>query len=240
MLEFAQLFDRYDVIVFDYRWRDTYARSLLQSLVLCSPTQRMLFDEEQEIRAVIDFLARHKKYEKVVGLGECYSNFLFAKIQADDVQKSGKGPFTHLILDSCWLSFKSFAHSISRDPFLPCSPQQGGAPWILKKLTNCPLVKWPVMKIIFAFLDNVSIEKHLAHLNIPVLFIHGMRDLMVPKPQFEAIWKAACCGKRAALLTPYHHADNLGNKFLYRFVSEQFINTASIDEFVTACEGMIA
>ena len=236
---YARLFDKYDVISIDYRWVNNYFSSLIKSIILCSPVQRMLLDEEEEIYAALAYLKNHKDYEKIIGLGECYSNFLLTKIQADETQKSGKGPFTHLILDSCWHSLTSFAQSICDDPCLPISPQVGGAPWIIKKITGCPLVKWPLLKIIFTFLQNVSIEEHLAKLDIPVLFIYGLNDLFVPKAQFESIWQSANKGKRAALLTPYRHSDNLHNKPVYRYVCEEFVNAKSISTFQENCKEIL-
>ena len=238
MLKYAKLFSNYDIILFDYRWRDSYASSLLKSLALCSPTQKILLDEEEEILAVIDFVKNRKNYEKIIGLGECYSNFLFAKIQSDEVQKSGKGPFTNLILDSCWHSFKAFAESISSDPYLPIEPQDGGAPWILKKLTNNPIIKWTLLKIVFTFLQNVSIEEYLPNLKIPVLFIYGINDLFILNHHFESLWNTAEQQNRSALITPYKHADNLQNKSVYRFVCEQFINSSSITEFIENCNNL--
>ncbi len=233
MHTFAKLFDTYDVILFDYRWHKSYLSSLVKSLCKLSPTKHMLFDEEEEVRTVLDFLKHHKKYEKVVGLGECYSNFLFAKIQSDDVQKTGKGPFTHLILDSCWHSFKSVAQSICKDPYIPFSPQHGGAPWLIKKFTNNSLVKWLTIKMVFTFMSNVSIGEHLAHLGIPTLFIYGLNDLVVQKHHFEALWAATDNKNRAALLTPYYHSDNLRNRAAYRLICQQFIQATTIDEFLT-------
>jgi hypothetical protein len=197
--------------------------------------------EEEEILTVLDFLQKHKKYTKTVALGECYSTYLFTKIQADLFKETGKGPFTHIILDSPWHSFKSFAESICSDPYLPFSPQEGGAPWILKKFTNSPAIKWLLLKIAFAFLQNVSIEEPLAQLNIPVLFIHGCNDIFVPENQFKQIWDASPQEQRAALLTPYSHSDNLhtATKHIYRFICEQFIKSSSIKNFLENCAEVI-
>ncbi|MFH1832451.1 MAG: hypothetical protein ABH827_06685 [bacterium] len=244
MRVYAHLFDIYDVILFDYRWCHHYFSSLLKSILLCSPTKRMLLDEEEEIYAALDYLKKHEitrsqKYEKIVGLGECYSDFLLAKIQADAIEKTGKGPFTHLILDSCWHSFKSMAESICNDPLLPISPQVGGAPGIVKKCMGSSIVKWPVLKIIFTFLQDVCIEEYLVKLDIPVLFIYGRNDLFVLKHHFESIWKAAGKEKRAVFLTPYCHSNNLGNKPVYRFVCEQFVKAQSIAAFQENCEKLV-
>ena len=83
MLSYAALFDNYDVILFDYRWSNNYFLSLFKSIATCSLTKRMLLVEEEEVNAALDFVQQHKKYEKIIGLGECYSTYLFTKIQSD-------------------------------------------------------------------------------------------------------------------------------------------------------------
>jgi hypothetical protein len=236
MCAFANLFDTYDVISIDYRWSNNYFSSLLTSIILCSPIQRMLLDEEEEVYAAIDFIKQHKKYEKIIGFGECYSTFLLTKIQADNVEASGQGPFTHLILDSCWHSLISFTESVCNDPFLPFNSQDGGAPWLLKKIMNSPIIKWPLLEILFAFVDNVSVEEHLPKINLPILFVYGDNDIFVSKDHFESIWNAARKDTRAVLLTPYRHADNLHNKPVYKFICEQFIGVASITDFQENCK----
>ncbi|MBX9831303.1 alpha/beta hydrolase [Candidatus Babeliales bacterium] len=233
MLGHAYLFDC-DVIMFDYRWHESYKTFLLKALASCRPTQRILHDEEQEVRTVLNFIRTLKKYKRVIGLGECYSTYLFAKVQADETRARRQGPFTHLIFDSPWHSLRSFAESICNDPLLPLSPGKGGAPRVLKAVTSCPPVKHIILATTFAFLNDVCIEQHLAALTIPVLFIYGKNDLFVPEEHFSQIWGAAPRGLRAALITPYCHGENLNRESeeLYRQVCERFIASSSVAEFL--------
>ena len=233
MLGHAYLFNC-DVIMFDHRWHQSYGTFLLKALASGWPTQRILHDEEQEVRAVLGFIRTLKKYKRVIGLGECYSTYLFAKVQADETRAHRQGPFTHLILDSPWHSLRSFAESICNDPLLPLSPGKGGAPKVLKAVTSCPPVKQMILATTFAFLNDVCIEQHLAALTIPVLFIYGRNDLFVPQDHFNRIWEATPQGLRAALFTPYSHSGNLRRESeeLYRQVCERFIASSSVAEFL--------
>ncbi len=235
MLEYVKLFPRYDIILFDYRWNDKYNTSLLKSFFAGAPTQQILLDEEDEVRVVLEYLQRHKEYKKVAALGECYSNFLFTKIQHDEVEKIGAGPFTHLILDSCWLDYASLVESICSDPLLPLSPQEGGAPWALKKLTDNRLVRWIANVIACNLTQNASVAKYLEDINADVLFVRGANDIFVKQAHFDQLWHAVDPARRAALLTPYTHSHNLGNKFLYRVVAERFVDGAGIEDLVENC-----
>ena len=220
---FADIFNTYDVILFDYRWVGRYPLDLAKGILTNSAIQKIVLDEVEEVQTVLNFVKEHKKYRSVVGLGECYSNFLFAKVQADAVKQCGRGPFTHLILDSSWHSIRLLAEQICFDPFLPIRPQSGGAPLCLRKITHNKVIKNAILKAVFAVINDISIESYLAGLSIPVLFIYGLQDLFVPKEHFELMWQATNPDERVALFTPYRHSDNLHNKILYQYICEQFV-----------------
>jgi len=232
MLQYAACFESYDIIMFDYRWAHQYGWSLAKALFRCAPVQKILLDEELVVRSVISYVQK-KSYKKVVGLGVCYSNFLFAKIQADEVLAGGKGPFTHLVLDSCWYSLKSFAESIATDPYLPTSPQYGGAPALLKVLTQSCIGKYIATKLAFSLLSNPCVGDYLGLIDCPVLFIHGLEDIMVPQDQFELLWKSAIPGMRAAFLTPCPHAGSIRHSSMYTHIVEGFIKSDSVEEFLS-------
>ncbi len=235
MEDFAELFSSYDVILFDYRWNGKYESFLAKAIASANPVKKVLLDETQEVEAVLSFVKNRKAYSKVVGLGECYSNFLFAKVQSDNIKKYGHGPFTHLIFDSCWHSLRLFAERICFDPYLPVSPQKGGAPWLLKAITDSRMVKWSTLWFIFSFMNDISIEPYLSSLHTPVLFVHGLNDLFVPQEHFNKIWDATHPHERAVFFTPYRHSGNLHNKELYRYISEQFVGCESTKEFEIKC-----
>ena len=227
---FATLFDTYDVVLFDYQWSGCFGSMLTKAIVTARPIQKILFDQIAVVERVLSFAQERKQYTKIVGLGECYSAFFFAKIQADAIKKTGTGPFTHLIFDSCWHSIRSFAEQICVDPFLPINPKKGGAPRLLTMLTNSTIFKKTVLRLAFAMLQNVSIEPYISSVKTPLLFIHGLNDLFVTKAHFDTIWDAADPHNRAVLYTPYGHCDNLHKKDVYRSVCNTFINAASIKE----------
>jgi len=240
MVEHAELFKEYDLIIFDYRWNGKYEKFLAKSIATCSPVQKVLLNEVEEVQAVINFVKEHKKYSRVIGLGKCYSSFLFAKIQIDSVRRSGKGPFTHFIFDSCWYSLRLLAERICYDPLLPVSPQVGGASWLAKKITNNKLFKGVALGSVFGLIRDISIKRYLSLLDIPVLFIHGQYDLFIPLSHFHKMWNVSNCSSRAVLFTPYRHSDNLHDENLYYHISHKFITSSCMKEFEDKCREIIA
>ncbi len=234
MLHYAALFKNYDIILFDYRWAHQYGWFLTTSFLQCAPVKKVLLNEELVVRAILSSI-KEKKYLQVVGLGVCYSNFLFAKIQSDESKLHGKGPFTHLILDSCWHSISSFAESIVKDPYLPTSPQYGGAPGWLKWLTSSRIVSYITTKLIRTCVQDVCTADYLGSLGCPVLFIHGQKDIMVPLVQFKKLWDAADPHTRVALLTPSAHADSVKHSSLYRSIVESYITSETLEGFIKDC-----
>jgi len=224
----AGLFNDYDVILFDYRWKDMLS-FMVSFQTAFSPLNRFFYDEIEEVKSVVAFLKKKKNYKEIVGLGQCYSNFTFVAAQA-----TGKEAlFDKLILDSCWFSLKAFVKQITLDPWLPGSPQDGGAPKWLKKILACCAVREPLLLLSHLIVPNVSIEPYLSTLKItPILFIHGIYDLMVPyKSTFQKIWKATSSSKKAAFVTPFRHSTNTENPEIYKLICDQFIKN-DFDQFV--------
>lgn len=231
MAIFAKMFPYYDVVLFDYRWVNQYGSFLMKSILLGKPVEKILLDPIEELKTVIDYFTGKKIYKKVVGLGECYGCFHLAKLQSDTIKKTGQGLFTHLILDSCWHSLRYFAERICYDPLLPVSPQDGGMPKIITTFTDNNMFKSVVLGFIFSFMQNISIKSYIASVEIPILFVHGKNDLFVPLNHFDEIWNATNKKNRAVFFTPYRHSDNLGNKKLYKYIVEQFVDSQSMHEF---------
>jgi hypothetical protein len=233
MLSFAKLFPDYDVIVFDYRWKDLgYA---LNPLNLLYPLKRWVYNAREEVEAVLAFLENYKHYRQKIGLAECYSTFLFVLAQAQ-AQRENRKAFDKLILDSCALSLLKFAERISIDPLLPISPRVGGTPEAIQAFLRSRAIRSVMLKLLHALMPQVTVEGYLAEIsNVPLLFIHAQNDLMVPLEHFDQIWSAVQHTPKVALITPYRHADNLRHdKKVYRYVCEQFIASLSEQELLKA------
>lgn len=225
---FTEIFPLYDIICFDFRWNGNYEQFLMRSIIAREPIKRVLLDEIEELETVVSYVLHQKKYSTVVGLGECYGCFHVAKLQSDAIKQNGKGPFTHIILDSCWHSLRSFAERICYDPYLPLSPQEGGAPKAITLLTDNFVVKKVLLGSLFKLLPNISMEPYITTIQVPVLFIHGRNDLFVPFDHFTKIFNAANSNKRAVLFTPYQHSNNIGNKKVYQTVVHHFLQQQSM------------
>lgn len=227
---FSELFPEYDIVTFDYRWNDNYEWFLCKSIFACKPVQSVLLDEIEELRTVVTHTINRKKYKTVVGLGQCYSCFHLAQLQAESK------PFTHLIFDSCWHSVKSFAERICFDPYLPSSPQEGGAPTILSNITNNAAFKNITLGSLFSMLSNPSINQFLPQINIPLLYIYGKNDRFVPEETFQQIWNATNESQRTLLLTPFQHCNNLENEMVYQAIADLFIRSSTLEDFLQSVQ----
>jgi pimeloyl-ACP methyl ester carboxylesterase len=223
---FARLFPFYDVVTYDYRWRPMW-KFVLRPSTWRHPMRRFVDDEGEVVAAVVRFTRSLKSYERVIGLGCCYSNFLFMKLQAA-AEDAREKCFDALILDSCWHSYAAFAESISYDPWLPINPQEGGCPELIKKVLRAPLIHKTICKIICWFAGTESIEKYAVHVHhTPVLFIHGACDKMVPLHTFERIFNAVSSQQKIVCITPFQHSDNTQNKYAYQCLVQSFVDSIS-------------
>ncbi len=225
----AWLFPDYDVISFDYRWRDLYTYTTTTQTIL-HPVQRMIHDCVDDAELVVRHFKEQKQYREVIGLGLCYSNYTFAEAQARSKL------FTKLIFDSSWTSLNEFIRHICLDPWLPYSPQEGGSPEWLKNILKASFVHSCLTSIIDVCCPTISVLPVLNKLNAtPILFIHGTGDLLVDYPNnFTALWQAATADYKAAFITPSRHSDNMDpDPTLYHTICDAFIRTNSLSDFHT-------
>ena len=225
--------DSYDMITFDYRWKDL-GWYCLNPKTFINPLHQLLHAELDEVKAVVDFVKKRKKYKEVICLGLCYSSFLFLMAQAD-AEKKGSSLFTKMIIDSCWYSLDRFLDSISKDPMLPARPQAGGTPEVVKTLLHHS----PFYRLCFysakKCVPKICIKKYVSKVSKPpILFVHGSDDKLVSMKDFDQIW-SSCPAQKVGFITPYQHADNFLNEELYTLLCNLFIQSRGIDEFIGRC-----
>lgn len=225
------IFPQFDVILFDYRWSEGYGAFLRKAALKGRIIKSMILDEEEELKAVLNFVAKRKSYKSIIGLGQCYSCFLLAKIQSNAIKKKEAAQFTHLILDSSWYSLRRFAESYFAEIIKPKNRKVGNMRQVAGWVADNPLFKAIVFGGAFIFASNVSIAPYIATVDVPVLFVHGRNDPVVPKKDFKKIWDAANRDNRVLLSTPYAHANNLGNKPLFKAVCDAFVSSDSTEQF---------
>jgi len=226
--EYGQLFADYDILLFDYRWRNIFPY-LLNDLRFFHPYKNLLQIGDEDVKAVVNFVRQKKEYRQVVGLGVCYSCFTFLKAQSIAESENNK-LFDKLILDSCWYSIEAFLPQIVKDPYLPVSPQYGGAPNWLKRILGCKLITNSLLFVTGMFAADINVTEYLGSVSIAKLFFHGKEDLMVPLELFKKkIFSLASAGeKNYAIMTPYEHADNIQNKAMYYSLCNDFITNCCI------------
>ena len=229
---FISLFPDYDVVIFDYRWLNLQEYTLSLKTIT-NPTQYWIYDCIEDAKTVVHHFIAQKKYTEVIGLGICYSNFIFATLQAEAETLQQKPLFTKLILDSSWLSLEEFIRHICLDPWLPFSPQEGGCPEFIKKFLKHPIVHSTLSATLHLICPKASIEPQLNALTTtPILFIHGRGDLLVDEDNFNTLWAATPTPYKAAYLTSSRHSDNMyGAPELYSYLCSTFIQSPTLTEF---------
>lgn len=225
MAIFSEIFNSYDVLVFDYRWAANIGYKLYPSTIF-NPIKALLLDELEEVQAIINFVKNSKKrYKKIIGLAECYSTYLFLLAQINSQKQGNKDRFfDKLILDSTWHSFNAFADIISQDPILPFySGLKSGPRWV-SKFFNATGLDNLVCNISDKYWRDIQVKPLIEQVReTPILFIHGINDLFVPIDYFQDIFASSCKDNSLAILTPYNHSRNARDRDIYRYIGENFI-----------------
>ncbi len=184
---------------------------------------------------VVNHFKNLKKYDQVVGIGECYSAFTFVISQSVE-QRNGRVLFDKLILDSCWYSLNGFLDQLILDPWLTVDPQDGGASKFVKKIVKNTGLYFAASALLRQITPDFCIKKYLSNLkNVPVLFIHGRKDKLIPvHKEFDKVWNSAKHVQKAAIFTPFCHVESSRKMGSYAHLCELFIESKSVDDFVQA------
>lgn len=219
----VQFFKDYDIVMFDYRWKE--AGFKMKGSSVLHPIKSYFLDERHDVVAVVQKAKTLKNYKNIIGLSECYSGLIFTMAQADEATK-GNSLFTKLILDSTFVSLHAISNSKLKDPTLFCKTCSDN---------SCSPCLWT--QYLFLFFSNVifpdiSIHSFMAQIHIPVLFIHGKEDSSIP---LEAFYREAwneCQSEKVLFLTPYDHVKSWTDWGVYSLICNQFIQAPSLDTFI--------
>ena len=240
---FVEMFDTYDIVILDFRgfnfteqsWYNPFSWKLHPSQYVIKAdgkVSRMGEIEEQDILAVINTVKRRKQYKRTFGLGTCYSTIIMAKAAA-----TGKNVFDKLILDGTPCSIKELVYRHVEDLKLLFS---NGKRTGWKNLW--PLRLKCVQKTILFFAEilcrikfskyNVEALDYLVHLDIPILFVHGMKDAIVTYESFKHNWQNTPTRQKCALITPHEHVtSHIKDKKLYKLTCDLFFES-TYQEFI--------
>ena len=240
MIPFVEMFaDDYDIVIMEYRGHGLKDFKLLHPSTWINGPTKTIFGanlsdvklgaaEEKDVFAVVNEFKNKKNYEKVAGLGVCYSALIFIKSEAVWQQRTGEKLFNDgIIADGCWLSLQNFIEKIAKDPKLILAPQRGG--WEDKWLVRQPWFEgsliWFAQKLFHTKFNEVSILDYLPHIKtIPILYFYGKNDLVIYKSEFEIIWNATKTQKAAIITSNPHVINHIKQKELYKKCVEDFLN----------------
>lgn len=224
----AALSNFYDVLVFEYEWQ-VNKPSLYDKIFHLVKTYFTY--NHDEVLSVVGYIRNNTdsfKYDQIIGLGECYSGFMFVKAQAL-AKKNNEKLFDKLILDSVFLSLDMFIAAIIKDPCMSCDPLKGGMPKIIKPLFLIPY--WTMYKPIAALLrphlEGVSMLHYLPDISIPLLYIRGANDPAITDDHFTSLWNSIGSCEKAAFITPFHHSNSFqrAGRAYYLDILRNFIDS---------------
>ncbi len=227
---YTRIFPTYDIVMFDYRWRDM-ASYVRRKDTITAPYKELFILEKSEVIHIVDMMRTRKKYSNIIGLGTCYSALTFLDAQ-QAAAKAGFHLFDRMIFDSCPLSIADIARNVGIDPTLIANPRLSRLPAWVKQLVRGTRVPW-LFERITGFVLPSSTTKLLSILpEIPILFIHGRKDQLIPISSFETIWQSAMPKHSLACITPYAHVENTNNERFYNIVCTAFITTATPEQCI--------
>lgn len=236
MAPFGDMFNKVDVLFFDYRGmgkessnplRPSSWQSLSKRLLgIERKTVRLGQSEELDVHAIVSKALSQKKYTQVVGLGVCYSGLILVKTAA-----LFPNMFHKLILDGTWFSLQDAVEIIARDPGLIFRPQAHSGlanNWLVRQRWFQRGIMSLAQRLFNVNFDTVSVLDYAPNLpeDMQVLFIHGKEDVLIPADRFEILWHATNCRRKTAVITSNAHVRNhLKQKELYKEIGELFMTT---------------
>jgi len=252
MAPFGDMFTKYDVLFFDFRGHGYEEENPLLPTTWKSFSKKLLgidrkkarlgLCEEQDVKAIVEHTKSKYEYNQVIGLGICYSTCIFVKTAALYPQI-----FDKLILDGCWLSLHHATEILARDPGMIARPQRHSSlanNWLIKQKWFRSMLLNFAQRFLNIEFNTVSILDYAPKLpNIPILFIHGKDDVLIPRNQFEVIWHATLIPRKTAIITSNEHVWNhLKQKEAYKEWCELFVDNTheNFTMLLTSPEALIA
>lgn len=233
LIPYFKLFPDYDILIINYRW---HSLKFLKN-IFNDPLTKFIIDAQKDVIASVEYLRNNKKYDSVTGIGLCYSGLVYAI--AEGMKFSNKEKlFDKLIIDSSYYSTQGVAESVTGDPVLCCENKHGGTPDFLQSIFSI-IFTLPVNCLGSHCLgdefEDLSMSRYLQMITIPIMFIHGKNDLLVPfNPFFKEMYNAARNGTNpCALITENPHVLNhFKSKEAYAYLGKMFIEAKNNEEFI--------
>lgn len=249
---FAHMFNKKDVVIFDYRGHGYKQPKILQTeqwtikaseklkSILHKLSSRINWkripnlnlkettlgnNEEKDLIAVVSHCKEQKTYKKIYGIGLCFSSYIFSKAAAQN-----PGLFDKLVLDSSLHSPRELADRITESPQLLFDPQRNQWSTILSgdiDGNEFTTLAHDFFKQIFSkttIVDKTTGDYLSQIKNTPILFFHGKRDQMTPYDvDFIKNWNSIEQEKAAIIFdSTTHLTNNIKYKEIYKTICDLF------------------
>lgn len=202
------MFGKADFLVFNYRGVGTSEAEVgwLSPSGLCRKSIKACFkfdpglttygvEEHDDLRALVQGVARIKPHRERIGYASCYSASIFAQAVITTAQSADKPAlFSKLIIDGAWPSFDQVIDQCIANPSLLWGAQPPRSP--LPCVTHSRLFRWGVKGLVrygAGLPSNPPVLKELLRrlpAALPVLFLHAQNDCYCSPDEYVEIINA--------------------------------------------------
>jgi len=243
MLPFVKLFLDYDLLLFDYRGigldhhidTSSYFLPWKWKGLLSWAIAKVDFNdsglgalEEKDVIAVVDAFKKKKDYNRVFGLGLCFSSYVFVKAAA-----ARPNLFDKLLLDGSWPSVERVVKTIIKSPSLISSAEnpRSPAPFLTHKdwfqSVALKLFEW----VAWADVRTLPLTEYLPKLSCPILFFQSSKDCYCDNNEFFDIWDFVTTTKAVVFTQNVHGRNHVWQAEAYKEISQAFFDL-DYDKFV--------
>ncbi len=236
----AVMFPNYDIVFFDYRGHGMDQGSLFYKCFGANVFRtRFGSAEHEEVFAIVDEIKNRKVsinqhgYEKVFGMGFCFSAVTFAHAETLKPET-----FDKLVLECPWISQKIVLRRVFGKVDVSKEVLSRQARYRILRgfvrtlslfgITKHKIVRYLCTRSGYKKLNCHEIMRGLT--DKPILFFHGTNDFIVPNEEFEKVWELAHGPEHYAITTPSRHTlTRIKYKELFKLAADLFFEGTKDD-----------
>lgn len=230
---FLSIFSEFDILLFDYQGmgKSYQPKSFLGSRMYqyfgVDMFQTFLgVNEHGTIQTIVDDIRKYYSYDKIYGLGLCFSSYIFAQAQAENPSL-----FDKLILDGSWPTLEYPLAKIVAYPSLIFGQQPPFSPCLC--ITDSSIIKMISLALVSRVTGTdicsaPSLASILKKVLCPVLFIQCKDDCYCPEDVFDDLVQSTATHFKVVIKTNNMHGRNhIKDKELYAMLGNAFFNQDS-------------
>lgn len=220
LIRFAGIFSNTDLLIIDYNEHSVINPFFPVYSFINAPTE---FQRKSRVAQLINILQEVKKqgYQEIIGASQCYGSWVVLDAQIS-LEASGCVGFDKLVIDSCPSGTAALLEKFIENPVtISTLGKMTGPSWV-SAVTK--ILYYPVRAFAYCLYQDFSVNDFLGKIQVPVLFIHNQKDLLVTSEEFKQMYQSVNHANKASLLTDFKHLEaSLKAKELYAEIVSHFI-----------------